>query len=227
MRFSRRMLFGGSIAGLWVAMVGLAKRATGAGLVSFSPGQVISSTDVNSNFNNLQLQINAGIVPPGTIVAYGGLTAPSSAWLLCDGSSVASATYPALFAVIGTSFGNGSNGAGNFNVPDLRGMFLRGLDPGNLQTHRDPDAANRTTFYSFFSAAGTGAAGQSGASGPRIGSYEGDGFASHTLFPNPWLQGDNAFTGNGSEGGEGFNTFGSSFYETRPKNVYVNYIIKT
>jgi microcystin-dependent protein len=49
--------------------------------------------------------------------------------LFCDGSAVSRTTYAALFAKIGTQHGAG-DGATTFNVPDYRGMFLRGFDAG-------------------------------------------------------------------------------------------------
>lgn len=56
------------------------------------------------------------IDPPGTMKDYAG-TVIQSGWLLCDGSSYATATYPKLFAAIGYTWG----GAGpNFNIPDMR-----------------------------------------------------------------------------------------------------------
>ena len=67
------------------------------------------------------LNNNAAIV--GTITMYGGSTAPTG-WLLCQGGSYASATYPELFAVIGTTFGTA--GPGLFNVPDLTQRFPYG-----------------------------------------------------------------------------------------------------
>lgn len=51
------------------------------------------------------------------LAMYGGTVAPSG-WLICDGSSYGTATYPDLYGVIGTVYG-GSGTA--FNVPDLRG----------------------------------------------------------------------------------------------------------
>ncbi|WP_019224121.1 phage tail protein, partial [Bartonella rattaustraliani] len=48
-------------------------------------------------------------------------------WLLCDGQAYSRENYRNLFAMIGTMWGEG-DGATSFNVPDLRGMFLRGFD---------------------------------------------------------------------------------------------------
>ncbi len=67
--------------------------------------------------------INA-FCPIGTILSFGGTTAPKG-YLLCNGAAVSRTDYSALFAVIGTSFGAG-DGSTTFNVPDLRGEFLRG-----------------------------------------------------------------------------------------------------
>ena len=53
-------------------------------------------------------------VPVGMIVMYGGTTLPAG-WLWCDGTGYAIATYPALYAVIGTTYGS----SGGFQVPSL------------------------------------------------------------------------------------------------------------
>ena len=55
----------------------------------------------------------------GTIIQWGSDTLPNG-WLLCDGSAISRTTYADLFAVIGTSFGEG-DGSTTFNLPDLRG----------------------------------------------------------------------------------------------------------
>lgn len=60
----------------------------------------------------------AEIIPAGTIVAYGGASAPTG-WLLCNDAAISRSTYARLFAVIGETFGNG-DGSSTFNVPDLR-----------------------------------------------------------------------------------------------------------
>lgn len=54
-------------------------------------------------------------IPVGTIVMYLGDTAPKG-WLRCDGSGYATTAYPALYAVIQTTYGS----SGGFQVPDIR-----------------------------------------------------------------------------------------------------------
>lgn len=61
-----------------------------------------------------------GGVPVGAIIAYGGTSAPSG-YVLCDGSSLLRASFAALFAVIGTTFG--SVDGTHFTIPDLRQRF--------------------------------------------------------------------------------------------------------
>ncbi|EJF95609.1 hypothetical protein MEE_00846 [Bartonella elizabethae F9251 = ATCC 49927] len=48
-------------------------------------------------------------------------------WLVCDGRAYLRSSYRALFEAIGTTWGAG-DGVSTFNVPDFRGMFLRGMD---------------------------------------------------------------------------------------------------
>jgi microcystin-dependent protein len=64
------------------------------------------------------------VVPTGSILAWGGSTAPTD-YLLCNGSAVSRTTYADLFAITGTAFGVG-NGTTTFNLPDLRGRFPLG-----------------------------------------------------------------------------------------------------
>lgn len=59
----------------------------------------------------------AVLLPPGVVAPYAGSAAPAG-WLLCDGSEVSQATYAALYAVVGATFGAAS--AGMFRLPDLR-----------------------------------------------------------------------------------------------------------
>jgi microcystin-dependent protein len=62
-------------------------------------------------------------VPPGTLMAYGGTTAPTG-WLLCQGQPAATTgLYADLFAVILYRFGGAG---GTFYIPDMRGKFPLG-----------------------------------------------------------------------------------------------------
>ena len=92
--------------------------------------------------------------PIGSIQAFGGAAAPTG-WALCDGSSLArTGTYAGLFAVLGTTFGavDGSH----FNVPDLRGIFIRGAGTNGTLTRADAGAFSGT-----------------------LGTYQNDGFQGH------------------------------------------------
>lgn len=66
--------------------------------------------------------------PPGTVITFAGSTAPTG-YLACSGQQVDRVTYADLFAAIGTVFGVG-DGTTTFNLPDLRGEFVRGWDNG-------------------------------------------------------------------------------------------------
>ena len=64
-------------------------------------------------------------VPIGTIIAMSSDYIPTG-YLLCNGAAVNRQTYSLLFAKIGTTYGEG-DGTNTFNLPDLRGKFVRGL----------------------------------------------------------------------------------------------------
>lgn len=65
-------------------------------------------------------------VPVGTITAFAGPAAPSG-WLLCNGASVSTTTYAALFGVVATTYGG--SGA-SFNLPDLINKIPVGAGAG-------------------------------------------------------------------------------------------------
>jgi microcystin-dependent protein len=207
---------------------------------------------------SLVADLTNALCPPGSIMAFAGSTIPAG-WLVCDGSAVASTAKARLFSVIGTIWGDGSthlgtvetpaNPATDFNLPDLRGLFLRGINGARSDTSADPDAATRT-----FSAAG-------GNTGNQVGSLQTDKVQAHShqwgyynstdLFA--WnsaeqavkaldrLVSDQIPSGSGkdddfmnvmNEAG-GFWTqpvapipVNDATAETRPNNAYVNYIIK-
>ncbi len=72
--------------------------------------------------------------PPGSIIAYAGTVAPAG-WLWCDGTAVSRAQYPALFAVLGATWGPG-DGVSTFNLPDLRGRVPIGTGQGSGLSNR-------------------------------------------------------------------------------------------
>lgn len=155
------------------------------------------------------------VMPVGSVLAYFGTTAPEG-WLLCDGAAYSRLEYCDLFQVISTACGSG-DGVNTFNVPDLRGRFVRGVDgvAGN-----DPDKDGRTAMNS------------GGNSGNNVGSVQGDQFRAHyhrtsTTQNNgapPYLaQGGNLF---GSDTGSPDRTTTEGGSETRPVNANANYIIK-
>ena len=69
-----------------------------------------------------------GMVPSGAVLYFAGRTAPAG-WLKANGAAVSRTAYAALFAAIGTTYGAG-DGRSTFNLPDLRGEFIRGWDDG-------------------------------------------------------------------------------------------------
>lgn len=50
--------------------------------------------------------------------------------LPCDGRAISRTQYPEYFAMVGTAFGAG-DGVNTFNIPDYRGLFIRGWDGGS------------------------------------------------------------------------------------------------
>jgi len=64
-------------------------------------------------------------VPAGIINQYGGSVAPDG-YLLCNGQSVSTGAYPALFAAIGYTYGGSGS---SFNIPNLQNRVPVGLGP--------------------------------------------------------------------------------------------------
>lgn len=69
-----------------------------------------------------------GGAPTGTVAFFAMSDAPDG-WLKANGAAVSRTVYSELFAAIGTTYGEG-DGSTTFNLPDLRGEFVRGLDDG-------------------------------------------------------------------------------------------------
>lgn len=83
-------------------------------------GSVIRGED---DFDSLQA------VRTGLVLAYAVGSNIPNGFLECNGAELSRTTYANLFAVIGTTYGVG-DGSTTFNLPDLRGEFIRGFDNG-------------------------------------------------------------------------------------------------
>lgn len=130
---------------------------------------------------------------------------PPDGWLRANGAEVSRTVYSELFQAIGVTYGSG-DGSTTFNLPDLRGEFIRGWDDG-----RGID------------------------SGRQFGSFQNDEIREHThvLFGNnrgtfsgqlsaPGLFVDDAE--NPAEDPETIQSTGG--VETRPRNIALLYCIR-
>jgi len=163
------------------------------------------------DLNEVTDAILARLVPAGTIIHTAAVAAPTG-YLAADGSAVSRTTYASLFAAIGTTYGAG-DGSATFNLPDLRGEFIRGWDGG-----RGVD------------------------NGRVLGSGQADSFKTHNhMVPRDWktptqldalnagLESGGTPDNVGSSGGFDFMTVRNSDgggTETRPRNVALLACIK-
>jgi microcystin-dependent protein len=83
--------------------------------------------DTRNQLSDIRDKVGAS-APAGAIVFFTSNTAPTG-WLKANGSEVSRTMYTDLFAAIGTTFGSG-DGDKTFNLPDLRGEFIRGWSHG-------------------------------------------------------------------------------------------------
>ena len=91
---------------------------------SLLPMASVQGADVIMSVTPPGAAMNAALA--GTIMPWPSANVPAG-WLACDGRAVSRAEYDGLFAVIGTIYGAG-DGITTFNVPDLRGRAIVGLD---------------------------------------------------------------------------------------------------
>jgi len=156
---------------------------------------------------------SASGIGPGAITYFPVATAPAG-WLKCNGAAVSRTAYAALFLVIGTTYGVG-DGATTFNLPDLRGEFLRVLDEG-----RGVDAGR--TLGSV--------------QAPELGSHKHvSGYATFTSHPPRYgialglpgvTSADTDAAMNSNAHDSGAYTSGAGGSETRPRNVAMPAYIK-
>ena len=173
------------------------------------------------DYSKLANDVVERLVPPGSIMAFGSGNVPAG-WLFCDGSVWPRETFPRLFAAIGTTWGAGDFSGNNFQLPDLRGEFLRGIDAG---THRDPDVGTRVKTLG-------------GNPGDAVGSYQWHQLAYHS---HPIQTSGGVLEQRGGASAPGWDNPGAYFSpigystitalptggnETRPLNASVLFIIK-
>ncbi|WP_295466598.1 phage tail protein [uncultured Pseudomonas sp.] len=99
------------------------------GRVAMSAGLetlTVAYGDRSNNAASTAYVLNAIGDRAGAIEYFARTTAPNG-YLKANGAAVSRTTYATLFAAIGTSFGAG-DGSTTFNLPDLRGEFIRGWD---------------------------------------------------------------------------------------------------
>ena len=96
-------------------------------------GTPLSYIEMDTNLTRLQ----KASAPLGTIVIYTAEFDLPDTWLECNGASLDATTYAGLYSVLGNVYGGD---AANFNIPDLRGYFVRGYHSGS---GTDPDYATR------------------------------------------------------------------------------------
>lgn len=112
---------------------------------------------VKTKFDSVDSDIE-GAVPPGAVAHFAMGSAPTG-WLKANGAAVSRTTYAALFAAISTTFGSG-DGSTTFNLPDLRGEFVRGLDDGRgIDTARALGSAQADEIESHTHTASTASGG--------------------------------------------------------------------
>jgi hypothetical protein len=136
------------------------------------------------------------LLPSGAVMAFAMNTAPTG-WLAADGSSISTGgVNAALFAAIGYTYGGSG---GSFNLPDLRGYFVRGHG-----TNGDGTASIAT-----------------------FGAKQADEFKAHThTVDNIVLVGGYQGSGGGLVGRSQANSGSTGGTETRPKNIAMLYCIK-
>jgi microcystin-dependent protein len=95
-------------------------------------------------------ELNSTGTNAGCVVWFASSVAPAG-FLECNGQAVSRTNNNLLFAAIGTQWGIG-DGSTTFNVPDLRGEFIRawddgkGIDPGRVFGSTQADSVNQSSL---------------------------------------------------------------------------------
>jgi microcystin-dependent protein len=171
-----------------------------------------------SQVGNQETEGLNNLVPIGTVVAWSGNPAflPDN-WKVCDGTAYPKDRYGELYRVVANYWTNDEGLQKDlFNIPDLQGMFLRGVNGTRDDAYADPDIDIRKDFL--------------GKNSKTVGSYQKDEFKQHV---HKVYQSGNF--GEGQSANSEHHMSGSwnarhqqaeGGKETRPKNVAVYWIIK-
>lgn len=160
---------------------------------------------------------------PGDIKMTARITAPTG-WLKANGAAVSRKAYANLFAAIGTIYGAG-DGFNTFNLPDLRGEFVRGWDDGRgIDSGRAFGSRQTDAIENIKGSLRAG--GQFDRNTQFIDTLSASGAFDV-------VAGDKAYTGDTVGSGQAWGVdFDASrtvrtSTETRPRNVAMLYLIKT
>lgn len=91
-------------------------------------GDVQDKATARTNLDIFSKDETRQMAPASLVAHFARSTAPAG-WLKANGAAVSRVAYAELFAAIGTTYGVG-DGFTTFNLPDLRGEFVRGWDDG-------------------------------------------------------------------------------------------------
>ncbi|MFW5799441.1 MAG: phage tail protein [Spirochaetota bacterium] len=168
-------------------------------------GSPLTHEELDQNFKS--------IIPPGTILTYSA-EIPPDGYLICDGSELARDVYSNLFNIIGELYGSGDD-VSTFNIPDLRGEFIRGFDNGKgVDVDREIGSyqegtkhvwiSGNTNNYLYFP--------RDSVAVKPVNYEEVENGSKHRLAH------ETAITGTASAT--------QTLYKSRPRNIALNYIIK-
>ncbi len=164
--------------------------------------------------SDFALMLAGNNIPIGTVILTAANT-PDSGWLECDGSAISRIIYSDLFNRIGTTYGVG-DGSSTFNLPDLRGEFVRGWDHGKgTDSGRTIGSEQLDAFQGHWHTIQRGT--QNAGSYWTMDSTVSPGGGYGTI--NELVRVTNPIT-------DGTNGLPRTTAETRPRNVALMYVIK-
>ena len=174
-------------------------------------------------------------MPAGSVIHVAMNTAPNG-YLKANGAAVSRDTYDKLFAAIGTTYGAG-DGSTTFNLPDLRGEFIRcwddskGTDSGRAigSSQKGTLTVSDPNFNSYNVATVIGRANYTGGTGsptgatvdPSFPTEAGQDLVPRSQYPNVM----NSYIGHGNAPLE-LGSNGFSYGATRPRNIALLACIK-